>query len=60
MRVRWTPAAADDLQHIFDYLVEHDPPLAHLTVISIHTKTKRGSLRRPVMTKCQVPNAKCS
>ncbi|MGO9648243.1 MAG: type II toxin-antitoxin system RelE/ParE family toxin [Terriglobales bacterium] len=35
MRVRWTPAAADDLQHIFDYLIAHDPRLARPTVISI-------------------------
>jgi toxin ParE1/3/4 len=35
MRIRWTPAAADDLQHIFDYLTEHDPLLARSTIISI-------------------------
>jgi plasmid stabilization system protein ParE len=28
MRIRWTPAAADDLQHIFDYLRETNPNLA--------------------------------
>ncbi|MBV9507024.1 MAG: type II toxin-antitoxin system RelE/ParE family toxin [Acidobacteriia bacterium] len=25
MRIRWTPAAAADLQHISDYLKEHHP-----------------------------------
>ncbi|MBZ5570807.1 MAG: type II toxin-antitoxin system RelE/ParE family toxin [Acidobacteriia bacterium] len=35
MRVRWTPNAADDLQHIFDYLIAHDARLARPTVISI-------------------------
>jgi len=35
MRIRWTPAAADDLQHIFDYLIKHEPHLARSTVISI-------------------------
>jgi plasmid stabilization system protein ParE len=25
MRVRWTPAAAADLQHISDYLKDHHP-----------------------------------
>ena len=25
MRIRWTPAAAADLQHINDYLKEHHP-----------------------------------
>lgn len=35
MRIRWTPAAADDLQHIFDYLIEHDQPHARPTVASI-------------------------
>ncbi len=25
MRIRWTPAAAADLQHISDYLEEHHP-----------------------------------
>jgi len=35
MRIRWTPAAADDLQHIYDYLIEHEPSLARSTVVSI-------------------------
>jgi toxin ParE1/3/4 len=32
MRIRWTVAAADDLQRIHDYLGEHEPHLARSTV----------------------------
>jgi plasmid stabilization system protein ParE len=35
MRIRWTPAAADDLEHIFNHLIKHDPQLARPTVVSI-------------------------
>jgi toxin ParE1/3/4 len=35
MRIRWTPAAADDLQHIFDYLTEQMPHLSRSTVVEI-------------------------
>lgn len=35
MRIRWTVAAADDLQRIHDYLGEHEPHLARSTVIAI-------------------------
>jgi plasmid stabilization system protein ParE len=35
MRIRWTSAAADDLQHIFDYLRETNPSLARSTIIEI-------------------------
>lgn len=35
MRIRWTPAAASDLQHIFDYLRKTDPTLALSTVSEI-------------------------
>jgi addiction module RelE/StbE family toxin len=35
MRIRWTPAAADDLQQIHDYLREHEPHLAQTTVIAL-------------------------
>jgi toxin ParE1/3/4 len=35
MRIRWTPAAADDLQQIHDYLREHEPHLARSTVIAL-------------------------
>jgi plasmid stabilization system protein ParE len=33
MRIRWTPTAADDLEHIKDYLTEHYPRPARSTVI---------------------------
>ena len=32
MRVRWTPASADDLQQIGEYLKEHNPTVAQSTV----------------------------
>ena len=35
MRIRWTPAAADDLQQIHEYLREHEPHLARSTVIAL-------------------------
>lgn len=35
MRIRWTLAAAKDLQHIFDYLKETNPSLARPTVTEI-------------------------
>jgi toxin ParE1/3/4 len=35
MRIRWTPAAADDLQHIFDYLTEQMPHQSRSTVVEI-------------------------
>ena len=35
MRIRWTPAAADDLQQIHEYLREHEPHLARFTVIAL-------------------------
>jgi len=31
-RIRWAPAAADDLEAISKYLQENHPPLAHLTI----------------------------
>jgi plasmid stabilization system protein ParE len=31
MRIRWTLAAAADLEHIKDYLIEHYPHLAQST-----------------------------
>jgi addiction module RelE/StbE family toxin len=36
MRIRWTVAAAEDLQHIKDYLTEHHPDLAHSTVLELY------------------------
>jgi plasmid stabilization system protein ParE len=35
MRIRWTPAAAAELQGICDYLKEYEPHLARPTVIEI-------------------------
>ena len=40
MRIRWTPAAADDLQHIFDYLKETEPDLAHSTILEIRESVR--------------------
>jgi plasmid stabilization system protein ParE len=36
MRIRWTPAAADDLEHIKDYLTELHPHLARSTVLELY------------------------
>lgn len=36
MRIRWTFAAAEDLEHIKNYLVEHLPHLAESTVIELY------------------------
>jgi toxin ParE1/3/4 len=36
MRIRWTPAAPDDLEHIKDYLTEHYPHLARSTVLELY------------------------
>jgi plasmid stabilization system protein ParE len=35
MRIRWTPAAAADLDQIKDYLIERHPDLAQLTVVKL-------------------------
>jgi toxin ParE1/3/4 len=35
-RIRWTPAAADDLEHIKDYLTENYPHLARSTVLELY------------------------
>jgi toxin ParE1/3/4 len=35
MRIRWTLAAADDLQQIHDYLRDHEPNLARPTVVAM-------------------------
>lgn len=35
MRIRWTPAAADDLEHIYEYLSVHESHLARPTVIAL-------------------------
>ena len=36
MRVRWTPAAADDLEAIYTYLREHHPSFAHATIRKLY------------------------
>jgi plasmid stabilization system protein ParE len=36
MRLRWTPAAADDLESIFDYLLQHFPSFARSTIQEIY------------------------
>jgi len=36
MRIRWTLAAAADLEHIKDYLKEHNPELAPPTVLKLY------------------------
>jgi len=36
MRIRWTPAAAADLQHISDYLKEHHPRYRQSTLRKLY------------------------
>jgi toxin ParE1/3/4 len=36
MRLRWTPAAADDLESIEDYLARHHPSIAQSTILEIY------------------------
>jgi plasmid stabilization system protein ParE len=36
MRIRWTLAAAADLEHIKDYLTEHYPHLTQPTVLELY------------------------
>ena len=36
MRLRWTPAAADDLESIGDYLAQHLPSFAQSTILEIY------------------------
>jgi len=36
MRIRWTRAAAEDLEHIKDYLTENHPQFAQSTVIELY------------------------
>jgi plasmid stabilization system protein ParE len=36
MRIRWTPAAAADLQHISDYLNEHRPRYRQSTMRKLY------------------------
>jgi toxin ParE1/3/4 len=43
-RIRWAPAAADDLQSIRDYLREHHPSLTQSTVQKLYDSAR--SLRK--------------
>ena len=36
MRIRWTPAAANDLQQIGQYLTRHLPHLAQSTLVELY------------------------
>ena len=38
MRIRWTPAAAGDLEHIKNYLTEHLPQFAQSTVFELYER----------------------
>jgi plasmid stabilization system protein ParE len=40
MRIRWTPAAAEDLEDIHNYLTKHHPDWARPTVIEIHAAVR--------------------
>lgn len=58
MRIRWTHAAAEDLQHIKDYLTEHYPQFARSTVLelyesirSLKTSPRRGRIGREAGTR---------
>jgi len=44
MRIRWAPAAADDLESISDYLREHHPSLAQSAIRKLYTTA--GFLKR--------------
>jgi plasmid stabilization system protein ParE len=36
MRVRWTPAAAEDLQNIKEFLQKHQPHFAQATTVELY------------------------
>ncbi len=53
MRIRWTPAAAADLEHIHEYLKDHDPQYRQPTlrklyeaIASLKRWPQRGRLGR--------------
>ncbi len=57
-RIRWTRSAAEDLEHIKNYLAEHHPELAQPTVLelyetirSLKTSPRRGRLGREEGTR---------
>ncbi|HUE03327.1 MAG TPA: type II toxin-antitoxin system RelE/ParE family toxin [Bryobacteraceae bacterium] len=43
-RIRWSPAAADDLEELFNYLKEHHPSLAQPTIRKLYEAAR--SLKR--------------
>jgi plasmid stabilization system protein ParE len=45
MQVRWTPAAAADLQSISDYLLEHLPSLSHSTINQVYDAIRSNRCR---------------
>ncbi len=58
MRIRWTRAAAEDLEHIKNYLTEHHPQFAQSTMIefyetirSLKISPRRGRLGREEGTR---------
>jgi len=58
MRIRWTLQAVADLEHIKDYLEEHNPQFAQSTVLelyetilSLKASPHRGRLGRVVGTR---------
>jgi toxin ParE1/3/4 len=58
MRIRWTLAAASNLEHIKDYLTERNPEFAESTVLelyetirSLKTSPHRGRVGREERTR---------
>jgi addiction module RelE/StbE family toxin len=58
MRLRWTPAAADDLESIGNYLAKHLPTLEQSTILAIYqailtlrSTPYRGSIGREEGTR---------
>lgn len=58
MRIRWTKASAENLEHIKNYLAEHHPHLVQSTVRelyeairSLKTSPRRGRLGREEGTR---------
>ena len=57
-QIRWTHAAAEDLEHIKDYLTEYSPQLAQSTILelyetirSLKTSPRRGQPGREEGTR---------
>jgi toxin ParE1/3/4 len=40
MRIRWTPAAADDLQQINDFLADHNPQFSRSTILELYESVR--------------------